>query len=89
MQVFVAFVNQQPILPALEHCNVDQSFDAAEDHVWSCRMVVIFAKILGYCFGSSHHILEDFNTLEGRAERWYVLYWSPYETAFLHTDNPA
>lgn len=33
-EVYVAFVNQRPVLPALEHCNVDRSFDAAEDHIW-------------------------------------------------------
>ena len=34
-EVYVAFVNQRPVLPALEHCNVDRSFEAAEDHIWS------------------------------------------------------
>lgn len=33
-EVYVAFVNQRPVLPALEHCNVDRSFEAAEDHIW-------------------------------------------------------
>lgn len=33
-EVYVAFVNQRPALPALEHCNVDRSFEAAEDHIW-------------------------------------------------------
>lgn len=33
-EVYVAIVNQRPVLPALEHCNVDRSFEAAEDHVW-------------------------------------------------------
>lgn len=33
-EVYVAFVNQRPVLPALEHCNVDRSFEAADDHIW-------------------------------------------------------
>jgi hypothetical protein len=50
-EIYVAFVNQRSIMPSLEHCNIDRSFGAAPDHVWSCRMVVICADALRYCFG--------------------------------------
>lgn len=69
-EVYVAFVNQRPVLPALEHCNVDRSFDAAEDYIWSCRMVVICADVLRFCFGDAHHSLATFKFLEDRVEQW-------------------
>jgi hypothetical protein len=33
-EVYVAFVNQRPVVLPLEHRNIDRSFDEAEDHVW-------------------------------------------------------
>lgn len=71
-ECYVAFVNQRPVLPALEHCNVDRSFDAAEDYIWSCRMVVICADVLSFCYGDAHHSVPTFKFLESRVEQWSV-----------------
>ena len=45
-EIYVAFVNQRSIIPALEHSNIDRSFEAAPDHVWGCRMVVLCADVI-------------------------------------------
>ncbi|KAM0721298.1 hypothetical protein Q7P37_003586 [Cladosporium fusiforme] len=54
-EIYVAFVNQRSIIPALEHCNIDRSFEAAPDDIWACRMVVLAADIIRYCFGEHDH----------------------------------
>lgn len=38
-EIYVAFVNQRSIIPPLEHCNVDRSFDPADDGTWANRYV--------------------------------------------------
>ncbi|KAK4506883.1 hypothetical protein PRZ48_000616 [Zasmidium cellare] len=74
-EVYVAFVNQRPVLPALEHCNVDRSFEAAEDHIWACRMVVLCADVLRYCFSESQESqaqsLATCRYLVEQVQQWY------------------
>ena len=50
-EIYVALVDQRSIMPELEHCNIDRSFDQASDHVWSCRMVALCADVINFCFG--------------------------------------
>lgn len=38
-EIYVAFVNQRSIIPPLEHCNVDRSFEPADDGTWANRHV--------------------------------------------------
>ncbi|CAK4033557.1 Hypothetical predicted protein [Lecanosticta acicola] len=70
-EVYVAFVNQRPALPALEHCNVDRSFEAAEDHIWACRIIVQCADILRYCFGDGTASAASYAYLEHQVSQWY------------------
>ncbi|KAI5370836.1 putative zn(2)-C6 fungal-type DNA-binding domain, fungal transcription factor [Septoria linicola] len=81
-EVYVAFVNQRPVLPALEHCNVDRSFDAAEDHVWSCRMVVLCADVLRFCFGEAPQTIDGYRYLETQVETWWSCKPSSFTPVF-------
>lgn len=69
-EIYVAFVNQRSIIPALEHCNVDRSFDAATEDVWACRMVVLCADVIRYCFGDQDRSLATFKFLEDFVFQW-------------------
>lgn len=68
-EIYVAFVNQRPIIP-LEHCNIDRSLEAAPDHIWSCRMVVLCADVICWCFGSEDHSLAAYSALADQVEQW-------------------
>ena len=70
-EIHVAFVNQRSIIPALEHCNIDRSFEAAADHVWACRMVVLCADVLRYCFGDGDHSTATYISLAESMAQWY------------------
>lgn len=70
-EIYVAFVNQRSIIPALEHCNIDRSFEAASDDVWACRMVVLAADIIRYCFGDHDHPQSTYTFLADCATQWY------------------
>ncbi|EME49909.1 hypothetical protein DOTSEDRAFT_68653 [Dothistroma septosporum NZE10] len=71
-EVYVAFVNQRPVLPALEHCNVDRSFETADDHIWACRMVVLCADTLRFCFSDGHHTAVNYKYLEEQVQHWWT-----------------
>jgi hypothetical protein len=71
-EIYVAFVNQRSIIPALEHCNIDRSFEAASDDIWACRMVVLSADIIRYCFGEHDHPQSTYNLLVDCTSQWYV-----------------
>ena len=70
-EIYVAFVNQRSIMPSLEHCNIDRSFGAAPDNVWSCRMVVLCSDVLRYCFGDSDPLSSTYNFLNESVGQWY------------------
>jgi len=71
-EIYVAFVNQRSIIPALEHCNIDRSFEAASDDVWACRMVVLAADIIRYCFGDHDHPQPTYSFLADCTARWFA-----------------
>lgn len=70
-EIYVAFVNQRSIMPSLEHCNIDRSFRAAPDHIWSCRMVVTCADVIRYCFGDADPSTVTYNFLNDSVSQWY------------------
>lgn len=70
-EIYIAFVNQRSIIPALEHCNIDRSFEAATDDVWACRMVVLTADIIRYCFGDHDHPQSTYSFLVDCATQWF------------------
>ena len=70
-EIYVAFVNQRSIMPSLEHCNIDRSFGAAPDSVWSCRMVVICSDALRYCFGDGDPSTVTYNWLVESVTQWH------------------
>lgn len=70
-EIYVAFVNQRSIIPALEHCNIDRSFEAATDDIWACRMVVLAADIIRYCFGEHDHPQSTYTFLADCAAQWF------------------
>ncbi|KAK5129257.1 hypothetical protein LTR08_003722 [Meristemomyces frigidus] len=69
-EIYVAFVNQRSIIPALTHCNIDRSLDAAADHVWACRMVVLCADVIRYCFGEGVQLLATYTFLADAVAEW-------------------
>ncbi|KAJ9649400.1 hypothetical protein H2199_000175 [Coniosporium tulheliwenetii] len=69
-EIYMAFVNQRSILPALEHCNIDRSFDMANDCTWANRIVVHCADVLRYCFGDGEHSVNTYNQLSDYCRDW-------------------
>ena len=70
-EIYVAFCNQRSIIPALEHCNIDRSLESAPDHVWSCRMVVLCADAIRYCFGDGDPSTATYNWLAESVTHWH------------------
>ena len=70
-EIYVAFVNQRSIIPALTHCNIDRSFDAASDHIWACRMVVLCADVIRYCFGDGEQSHATYTYLTDSVAQWH------------------
>ena len=70
-EIYVAFCNQRSIMPALEHCNIDRSLETAPDHVWSCRMVVLCADAIRYCFGDGDPSTTTYNWLAESVTQWH------------------
>ncbi|KAF2721018.1 hypothetical protein K431DRAFT_285277 [Polychaeton citri CBS 116435] len=71
-EIYVAFVNQRSILPALEHCNLDRSFSAADDYTWASRSVVLCADVIRYCFGEETHTNAFYTWLTESVDNWFV-----------------
>lgn len=70
-EIYVAFVNQRSIIPALEHCNIDRSFEATDDHTWANRIVVHCADVIRYCFGDLDHTHAAYTHLVDYSSDWY------------------
>lgn len=70
-EIYVAFVNQRSIIPELGYCNIDRSFEAAPDHVWACRIVILCADVIRYCFGDSDHSTAAYTFLAESVARWH------------------
>ena len=70
-EIYVAFVNQRSIIPELGYCNIDRSLEAAPDHVWACRIVVLCADVIRYCFGDGDHATPTYNFLANAVAQWF------------------
>ncbi|KAF7185048.1 hypothetical protein HII31_13671 [Pseudocercospora fuligena] len=86
-EVYVAFVNQRPVLPALEHCNIDRSFDAAEDHIWACRMVVLCADTIRFCFSDHPQTIANYTYLTSQVSQWHTS--KPLTFTPIYTHQPS
>ncbi|TKA76956.1 hypothetical protein B0A49_01731 [Cryomyces minteri] len=71
-EIYVAFVNQRSILPALEHCNIDRSFEPADDCTWSNRMIVHCADVIRYCFGDGEQTTSHYTKLLDYCMEWHA-----------------
>jgi hypothetical protein len=70
-EIFVAFVNQRTIMPAIERSQVDRSYEAGvPDHVWSCKMVLLCADVIRFCFSDTDHPTRTFRELKDAITEW-------------------
>lgn len=86
-EIYVAFVNQRSIMPALEHCNLDRSFEGAADHVWACRMVVLCADVIRYCFGEGDQLSSTYTWLADSVERWHACKPESFTAIYLRLSD--
>ncbi|GAB7355561.1 hypothetical protein MBLNU459_g6035t1 [Dothideomycetes sp. NU459] len=83
-EIYVAFVNQRSIIPPLEHCNVDRSFEPADDGTWANRIVVHCAEVIRYCFGEeSEQSLQRYAQLYEYCEDWLRFTPQSYRPIFF------
>ncbi|KAI7325039.1 hypothetical protein KC340_g6201 [Hortaea werneckii] len=87
-EIYVAFVNQRSIIPDLTHCNVDRSFDAAPDDVWACRMVVLCADVIRWCFGSEDHNVSTYTYLADMVAQWHASKPPPFTPIYYAPPGP-
>ncbi|OJD31959.1 arca-like protein [Diplodia corticola] len=71
-EIYMAFVNQRTIIPALEHCSIDRTFDTASDCVWANRIVTHCADVLRYCFGDGEQTVANYNRLLDYCDGWFM-----------------
>ncbi|KAL0260544.1 hypothetical protein SLS55_004233 [Diplodia seriata] len=71
-EIYMAFVNQRTIIPALEHCNIDRTFDTASDCVWANRIVTHCADVLRYCFGDGEQTVTNYTRLLDYCDGWFM-----------------
>ncbi|KAK6396062.1 hypothetical protein LTR65_010172 [Meristemomyces frigidus] len=88
-EIYVAFVNQRSIIPALTHCNIDRSLDAAADHVWACRMVVLCADVIRYCFGEGDQPVATYIFLTDAVEQWHTSTPLSFRPVYYHEADAA
>jgi hypothetical protein len=71
-EIYVAFVNQRPIMFPLQHCNVDRSFEATDEGMWANRIIIHCAETIQWCFGLQEHERSTarFAELLSYAENW-------------------
>ncbi|OCL02702.1 hypothetical protein AOQ84DRAFT_348764 [Glonium stellatum] len=81
-EVYMAFVNQRSILPALEHCNTNRSFDPTDDCTWANRIIVLCADVLRYCFGDGEHSVSSYNQLLKYSTDWMTYKPSSFTPIF-------
>lgn len=79
-EMVVAFINQRPIVPVLEHCNIDRSFSEADECTWTNRIIVHCADVINHCFRSSSMNHSTYQALRDYGNGWMVHkppYFSP------------
>lgn len=72
-EICTAYITQRSILPALTHCNIDRSFEAADDYTWANRIIVSCADVLRYCYGDGHKSTAGYSELLEYCETWVTL----------------
>ncbi|CAD0115544.1 unnamed protein product, partial [Aureobasidium uvarum] len=69
-EMVVAFINQRPIVPVLEHCNLDRSFSTADDCTWTNRIIVHCADVINHCFQNGSLDQTTYQALRDYGEAW-------------------
>ncbi|KAI5253972.1 hypothetical protein E4T42_02538 [Aureobasidium subglaciale] len=69
-EMVVAFINQRPIVPVLEHCNLDRSFSAADVFTWTNRIIVHCADVINHCFQNGSLDQTTYQALRDYGEAW-------------------
>lgn len=69
-EMVVAFINQRPIVPVLEHCNLDRSFSAVDDDTWTNRIIVHCADVINHCFQNGSLNQTTYQALSDYGEAW-------------------
>ena len=72
-EIFFAYISQRSILPTLTHCNIDRSFEAADDYVWANRIIVHCADVLRYCYGDGPKNTSAYTELVDYCDSWMAL----------------
>ncbi|KAK4945527.1 hypothetical protein LTR66_014378 [Elasticomyces elasticus] len=81
-EIYVAFVNQRSIIPPLQHCNIDRSFEPADDCTWANRIVAHAADVIRYCFGEGEHSHAHYNQLRDYCTDWFAFKPASYSPIF-------
>ncbi|KAI5201310.1 hypothetical protein E4T39_05288 [Aureobasidium subglaciale] len=69
-EMVVAFINQRPIVPVLEHCNLDRSFSTADVFTWTNRIIVHCADVINHCFQNGSLDQTMYQALRDYGEAW-------------------
>ncbi|KAL9109913.1 MAG: hypothetical protein Q9227_005436 [Pyrenula ochraceoflavens] len=69
-EVYVALLGARPIMPQLEYCNIDRSFEPADEGTWANRIIVHCAEVLRYCFGDEAQSVAVYENLVEYCEGW-------------------
>ncbi|KAI9820798.1 MAG: hypothetical protein M1827_005169 [Pycnora praestabilis] len=86
-EIYIAFVNQRSIQPALEHCNIDRSFEPTDDCTWANRIVVHCAEVLRFCFGEGEHTTVRWADLMQYLQQWSDLKPSSFTPIFYRESD--
>ncbi|GAB7362556.1 hypothetical protein MBLNU230_g2873t1 [Neophaeotheca triangularis] len=87
-EIYVAFVNQRSIMPALEHCNIDRSCEPADDYTWACRIVVCCADVIRFCFGDGDRSNATYDHLADSCAQWYACKPASFTPVYWKEANP-
>lgn len=73
--IYIALTNEQPLSLNLENYRHSGVFVDNSDEAWADRIILIFASILNFVFGSDQHKGQQFienrwSELEAEAEAW-------------------
>lgn len=72
-EIYIAYITQRSILPALTHCNIDRSLESADDYTWANRIIVHCADVIRYCYGDESRGIADYAKLVEYSDGWMAL----------------
>lgn len=76
-------MKQRSILPALTHCNIDRSFESAEDHIWANRIIVHCADVIRFCYGGvGAQLTTMYGQLVDYCDGWITMKPSSFDPMF-------